>query len=279
MANTIPDGYRISEDGNFAVNRNGEVLRRARGAWEKTKTFSVAGRPCVSTYLPEKKKQIQKYVSILVAKAFVSNEEKEKVYVSHINGDLTDNRAENLEWISKRERAIRLYQNNPDLVYDKEKRCEVCGNPLGKNSKKTICRECEKKKAEESKRTRSILLEEMKKAILSWDLSRNEKILRMHEGGISLVEIAKMFHLTRERVRQICRNKGASAYVRTYKGELKALRKQKGLTQAKAERKSGLKHGYLTYAENSNRIRRDYAERLAALYGVPLERFAEEVLL
>ena len=67
--------------------------------------------------------------------------------------------------------------------------------------------------------------------------------------------------------------------MRTYKGELKALRKQKGLTQAKAERKSGLKHGYLTYAENSSRIRRDYAERLAALYGVPLERFAEEVLL
>lgn len=45
------------------------------------------------------------YVHILVAKAFVDGYQ-DGFEVNHINGDKTDNRAENLEWVSHRDNQI-----------------------------------------------------------------------------------------------------------------------------------------------------------------------------
>jgi len=45
------------------------------------------------------------YARRLVARAFIPNSEN-KLYVNHINGIRHDNRADNLEWVSLKEKVI-----------------------------------------------------------------------------------------------------------------------------------------------------------------------------
>lgn len=90
MANwkRIPDynNYDISDDGEVRNNKTGRLLKtsQSRGGYLKVNLYADG---------THKSAKIHR----LVAENFLSNQH-DKPAINHINGDKTDNRAENLEW-------------------------------------------------------------------------------------------------------------------------------------------------------------------------------------
>jgi hypothetical protein len=86
--------YRVSNQGNvYRVLKNGRLRklkqRKGFGEYLQAAIFSKNGTKMI------------KYVHRLVAKAFLSGEEKKQV--NHKNGIKTDNQAINLEWVTAKE--------------------------------------------------------------------------------------------------------------------------------------------------------------------------------
>ena len=92
--------YMISDQGIFYLKN---------GVASHTKT-NRAGYIVASMY--KSGTYAHQFVHILVATAFVPNPDK-KPYVNHINGIRSDNRAENLEWVTAAENSQRkVFPNN-----------------------------------------------------------------------------------------------------------------------------------------------------------------------
>ena len=87
----------------YEVNNFGEVRHAKRKHILKPRPFSNSGYLMVHSQF--KGKKIDVHIHSLVAKAFVDGYGEGKT-VNHINGDRTDNRASNLEWVTQSENAL-----------------------------------------------------------------------------------------------------------------------------------------------------------------------------
>lgn len=104
--------YEASSDGK--ISRIGQIINRKNG----TKVFIPGGErkgkinKCGyhEVNLTTANKASTRYVHRLIAQTFIPNPDN-KPCVNHINGIKTDNRVENLEWVTKSENTIHAWAN------------------------------------------------------------------------------------------------------------------------------------------------------------------------
>lgn len=90
----------IAEYPNYAVTQVGEVWSQKNQKWLKLQTLSN-GYHAVSLFKDGKARSV--LVHRLVGNLFVPRGRKDQTCINHKNGDKTDNRASNLEWLTRGE--------------------------------------------------------------------------------------------------------------------------------------------------------------------------------
>ena len=122
---------KIDEYSNYSVSRNGDI-RNDRTGKLKTGRLNRYGYPVVDLY-SNGERQTER-IHRLVAEAFVPNPEC-KPQVNHINGDKTNNSADNLEWVTPSENmrhsvANGLYTPHSPMLGKKNPNAGRKGRPV-----------------------------------------------------------------------------------------------------------------------------------------------------
>lgn len=180
----------------FEVFENGDIYFVEDGYKKKLKQYFVSrNRMYRCVYVKENGKQKGYYVHRLVAQAFIPNPEN-KPQVNHIDGNPSNNRLDNLEWVTESENIVHAYEK----IIPKYS-CIVCGNYTFAKSK--ICTTChcrnKEKMASETKRKNRIdrLKDSVDISVLN---NREKKYYEMYLSGMSQSDIAKTCGLTKQAV-------------------------------------------------------------------------------
>lgn len=100
------DNYvEIKGYSGYYINKDGEVISHKRKKPRKLKPHIKGNGYIEYTLSPSKYVYKQIGVHRLLAEAFIPKVDG-KEQVNHINGDITDNRLENLEWVSASENIL-----------------------------------------------------------------------------------------------------------------------------------------------------------------------------
>lgn len=113
--------YEISSDG---------VVRRKKDLSIVAQTINYKGYSAICLNLNSKSSSHRAHR--LVMKTFNPNKDCDSLQVNHINGIKTDNRLENLEWVSNRENTSHFHANKPN------KTSKYAGVSFSKNHQKYI---------------------------------------------------------------------------------------------------------------------------------------------
>lgn len=96
------DRYYVSEDGNVYTDYGNKKM---------SDSAKQQGYIVNSFYGPNGyRKDIKRHV--LIAKVFLGNSSKEKNQINHIDGNKTNNRVDNLEWVTSKENIRHAWEHN-----------------------------------------------------------------------------------------------------------------------------------------------------------------------
>lgn len=98
----LEEKVEVPNNPGYYINRKGEVFN----------SFGLKLKPGKHRqgYTNFKLNGKAKYLHRLLAKAFIPNPDKDKVYINHIDGDVTNNELTNLEWVTPSENAVHAYE-------------------------------------------------------------------------------------------------------------------------------------------------------------------------
>jgi len=109
------ENYEISNLGNVRSWKSNNIFKKRKSPISKSQILNNSGYFYVIFY--KKNSGTHKYIHRLVSEAFIPNL-KNKKEVNHINGIKTDNKVENLEWVTSSENkqhALKMGLFNPAL--------------------------------------------------------------------------------------------------------------------------------------------------------------------